>query len=70
MLYALRTVQPREMYSVFYALWGMSILEVGPLLLGSCWVIYSELASERIKLLSLLVIITSLFNAISVIVIS
>lgn len=70
MVYALCTVQPREMYSVSYALWSMSILEVGPLLLGGCWVIYSELASERIKLLNLIVIITSLFNAISVIVIS
>ena len=49
---------------------SMRSLEVGPLLLGGCWVIYSELASEKIKLLNLIVIITSLFNAISVIVIS
>ena len=48
----------------------MRSLEVGPLLLGGCWVIYSELASEKIKLLNLIIIITSLFNAISAIVIS
>ena len=38
----------------------MSILEVGPLLLGCCWVVYSKLASGKIKLLSLIIIMDHL----------